>query len=295
MSYISDFVRSQWTKNDASRDEGLSTPDDILRYDNILYGNDRQYQVLDVYRPKNAAPFLPVIVSVHGGGWVYGTKETYQFYCMSLAQQGFAVVNFSYRLAPEHKYPASLEDTNSVFHWVFAHAKEYGFDIRHIFAVGDSAGAHILGMFCNLCTNPLYAKKYSFAPPEGFVPNAIAMNCGVYWMSLSDEEDESLKLMLKDYLPMQGSESELYNINVISHITSAFPPVFLMTAEDDYLKYGAPVLASKLQECNVPFIYRCYRADKYNLGHVFHLNLRQQDAQSCNQEEVAFFRRYCKF
>lgn len=55
---------------------------------------------------------IPVIVSVHGGGWGYGDKERYQYYCMSLAQQGFAVVNFSYRLASKYKFPAPLEDTN---------------------------------------------------------------------------------------------------------------------------------------------------------------------------------------
>lgn len=101
---------------------------------------------LDVYRPKatNIEEKLPVIVSVHGGGWVYGDKEGYQYYCMSLAQRGFAVVNFSYRLAPESKFPASIIDTNLVFGWILDHAEEYGFDTENIFAVGDSAGAHML-------------------------------------------------------------------------------------------------------------------------------------------------------
>lgn len=93
---------------------------------------------------------LPAIVSVHGG-WVYGSKEVYQFYCMSLARRGFAVVNFSYRLAPKHKFPAPLEDANAVFHWVLAHAGEYGFDPERIFAVGDSAGANILRLYSAAC------------------------------------------------------------------------------------------------------------------------------------------------
>ena len=63
-----------------------------------------KWQKLDVYRQKDATGKLPVIVSVHGGGWVYGDKERYQFYCMDLAERGFAVVNFSYRLAPEYKF-----------------------------------------------------------------------------------------------------------------------------------------------------------------------------------------------
>ena len=75
-------------------------------------------------------------------------------YCMDLAQRGFAVVNFSYRLAPENKFPAALEDTNTVFAWVLEHAEQYGFDSEHVFAVGDSAGAHMLGLYAAMCTNP---------------------------------------------------------------------------------------------------------------------------------------------
>ena len=104
MSQASDMVRTEFKKGDDIRDAGLTTPEDIIRYDDIVYGEDPKWQSLDVYRPKSAeGKKLPVIVSVHGGGWVYGDKERYQFYCMNLAQRGFAVVNYTYRLAPEYK------------------------------------------------------------------------------------------------------------------------------------------------------------------------------------------------
>ena len=81
MSKASDTVRIEFKKNDDIRDAGLTTPEDILRYDDIVYGTDPKWQSLDVYRPKAAErKKLPVIVSVHGGGWVYGDKERYQFY-----------------------------------------------------------------------------------------------------------------------------------------------------------------------------------------------------------------------
>ena len=116
MSKISDLFRENFKKSDDIRDAGLTTPEDIVRYDDIVYGQDAEWQILDVYRPKaEEGKKLPVIVSVHGGGWVYGDKECYQYYCMDLAQRGFAVVNYTYRLAPEFKFPSSLEDTNLVF------------------------------------------------------------------------------------------------------------------------------------------------------------------------------------
>ncbi|MCD8019444.1 MAG: carboxylesterase family protein [Clostridiales bacterium] len=93
MSQASDSVRMNFGKGDDIRDAGLTTPDTIQRFDDLRYGNDADCQLLDVYRPKEAhGEVLPVIISVHGGGWVYGDKERYQYYCMSLAERGFSAV-----------------------------------------------------------------------------------------------------------------------------------------------------------------------------------------------------------
>lgn len=293
MSKISDEVRVNFKKSDDVRDAGLSTPSDIVRYDDIVYGADPKRQVLDVYRPKEAeGKRLPVIVSVHGGGWVYGDKERYQYYCMNLAQRGFAVVNFTYRLAPEYKFPASLEDTNLVFTWVLNHAGDFMFDTAHIFAVGDSAGAHILGLYTSMCTNTEYAAEYTFKIPDRFVPNAIALNCGKYEISLvGNSTDERTKLLIADFLPERGNEKELELINVTNHVTKHYPPTFVMTSTGDFLKDQAPIMAAKLASCNVPFIYRFYGDSEHELGHVFHCNIKSEDARLCNDEECNFFRK----
>ena len=176
---------------------------------------------------------------------------------MSLAQKGFAVVNFTYRLAPEFKYPAPLEDTNLVFSWVLEHEAEYNLDTRHIFAVGDSAGGNILGLYCAICTNPEYAGHYSFQVPQGFVPQAVALNCGDYVVEAAhpSPDNHTLELMA-DYLPGKGTKEEMALMNVTAHVTEKFPPVFLMTASGDFLKEQALLMASALTRHNVPFLYR---------------------------------------
>lgn len=189
MSATSDVVRKMFKEGDDIRDAGLTTPEDVARIDNIRYAEDDPCQLLDIYRPSDAAgQRIPVIVSVHGGGWVYGDKERYQYYCMSLAQHGFAVVNFTYRLAPEHKFPASMHDTNLVFAWVLKHCNEFGFDTEHVFGVGDSAGAHMLSMYCAACTDPAYAARIGISTPEGFMPAGVALNCGAYRISVPQEK-----------------------------------------------------------------------------------------------------------
>lgn len=294
MSQESDLIRINWKISDNERDAGLVTPEDIVRYDDIVYGQSPKEQCLDVYRPKESeGQKLPVIVSVHGGGWVYGDKELYQYYCMDLAQRGFAVVNFTYRLAPENKFPAMIEDTNSVFAWVLANGETYGFDLDHVFAVGDSAGAHNLAIYTCICTNPDYAAQYPFQPPAGFAPTAIALNCGVYDVEAekADPNSQLIKL-LADFLPEAGSEKELELLHVASHLTERFSPVFLMTGTDDILRAQAPAFAAELVKKSIPFELHYYGDAKNKLSHVFHCNIRTKDAKRCNQEECEFF---CKF
>ena len=238
---------------------------------------------------------LPVIVSVHGGGWVYGDKERYQYYCMNLAQRGFAVVNFTYRLAPEFKYPAPLEDTNLVFSWVLANKEEYGFDTSHVFALGDSAGGNILGLYCAICTNKEYARKYSFQAPEGFVPQAVALNCGDYIVDAGQpSQDSQIMGLMADYLPHKGTKEELTLLNVTSYVTENYPPVFLMTGTGDHLKDQALFMAEALTRHNVPFQYHFYGNKDNLLPHVFHCNIKSADAKQCNDEECEFFKGFCE-
>lgn len=294
MSIYSDQVRKEFGQADEKRDAGLTTPAEIRRFDNILYGTDETWQKLDVYCPQKAVAEgkkLPVIVSVHGGGWVYGDKERYQYYCMDLARRGFTVVNFTYRLAPEFQFPAPFEDTNLVFAWVKEHGADYFMDTEHIFAVGDSAGANCLAVYAAICTNPVFAKHFTFQTPD-ITLRAIALNNGIASMKCEEKPEDLTSRLMADYMPGGGTKEELWLISPVYHVTADFPPTYLMTAPDDFLKMEAPEFAKKLTEENVPFVYRFYQDAKELLGHVFHLNLRSKMATICNDEECRFFQSY---
>lgn len=296
MSQASDTMRREWKINDAKRDAGLTTPDDIQRFDDIQYGPDPVENKLDVYRPKNTQGKIPVIVSVHGGGWVYGDKELYQFYGMTLAQRGFAVVNFTYRLAPEVKFPAPLEDTNNVISWMYENQEEYSLDMDHVFMVGDSAGGHLCGLYSAICTNPEYAVNYTFKVPNGFVPQAVALNCGAYNPLsevgvLGGEQDQEI---MEDFLPEKGSAKERALVNVTDHVTEKFPPVYLMTCVGDFCRPQAPLLEAALKKNGVYYEFKTYGTEENPLYHVFHLTIQEPEGQKCNDEECDFFRRMMK-
>ena len=284
---VKDFCESNII-DDTKRSEGLTTPPDVKRYDNIFYGPDKEVNFLDVYLPKNTKRKIPVIVSIHGGGWVYGNKDIMQFYCMSLAQHGFAVINFSYRLAPKYKHPTPFIDTNCVFHWVFNNASKYHFDTKNIFAVGDSVGANILSLYCLACCDPTFAQSLQIETPPGFLPSAIGLNCGIYHMKRG-EVDALLDSFADEYFPNKGLVSEYEDTCVINHLHSTFPPSFIVTAEGDFLANQAKPFYECLKGINAETEYRYYGDHDHPLKHVFHIDIKLLEARNCNEEECNFF------
>lgn len=282
MSENSLKIRNSFKEYDDKRDAGLTTPPEIARFDDICYGTDPKWQSLDVYRPKAAEGKLPVIVSFHGGAWVYGDKERYQYYCMELAKHGFTVVNFTYRLAPEFQYPAPLEDANLVFAWVMEHAEEYGFDTEKIFGVGDSAGATGIAMYTCILTNPNFAKCFDFKVPRELKLRGVGLACGLY--SLHTKLDS-----MEDFVPAERMGSAMEELNVIEHVTPDFPPAFIFSSNGDFLREEPGYLLPVLDRCGVAYTYRFLGDDANTLWHVFHLDIRSEAAISINTEMCDFF------
>ena len=106
---------------------------------------------LDVYLPPltrqlaqgEARPATPVVVQIHGGGWVVGQKEAAQLEVLPYLQMGFAAVNVEYRLAKVAPAPAAVEDCRCALRWVLRNAKQFGFDTSKIVVTGGSAGGHL--------------------------------------------------------------------------------------------------------------------------------------------------------
>jgi acetyl esterase/lipase len=298
MSATSDKMRREWLESDNARDAKLTTPENIVRYDDLSYGPDPKWNLLDVYRPKEAgSKKLPVIVIVHGGGWVYGTKETYQFYGMNLAQHGFAVVSYNYRLAPEHKYPSSFEDSAAVAQWIFDHADEYGLDTGNIFLAGDSAGGMMAGVISAIVTDPDYAVLYPTVHfPSGFMPNALLMNCGAYHLFNKDgsPDGESDLDLMHDFLDDEHYEEYKKRLNVVDLVNDKFPPAFIMTAQGDFMRRQAGLLVQEYQNRQIEFVYRMFGNEENPLFHVFHVTIYHPDAVRCNDEECAFLKEYIK-
>ncbi|MCX6620427.1 MAG: alpha/beta hydrolase, partial [Acidobacteria bacterium] len=120
------------------------TAHDYMIRENITYstanGHDNK---LDLYVHRNPTGTHPVMIYIHGGGWLGGTKEMSMFGFLPYIEWGWDVVNVEYRMGGASLAPAAVEDCRCALRWVFDHAAEYKFDTSRVVVTGGSAGGHL--------------------------------------------------------------------------------------------------------------------------------------------------------
>jgi acetyl esterase/lipase len=125
--------------------DALTPEDGYSRTVGVPFGAHSR-QRLDVYRPAAAPGRAPVLVFFYGGGWREGDRASYRFVGQSFASAGYVTVVADYRLWPEVRFPAFVEDGAAAVAWVQRHIASEGGDPNRIFLMGHSAGAHLVAM-----------------------------------------------------------------------------------------------------------------------------------------------------
>ena len=285
MSFASFMMNRMFAKGDAERDSKIPIPEGVTACSDIRYYDGKEF-LTDIYYPEDSNTNLPTIVSIHGGGYVYGSKEIYRRYCMDLAKRGFSVVNFNYRLAPKSKFPAPLVDTNRVMEWICANADKFYLSPDKIFIVGDSAGAQLASQYAAIWSNKEYAKLFDFAVPNINIC-ALGLNCGGY--NLWENAHGERKGIQKDYLGKLNPDDPRFD--VLGAIGKGFPPAHITTAHNDFLKPAAQPMCDLLNERGIEAQCHIYGAeDKKEVAHVFHVNIILDEAKACNDEQTDFFK-----
>ncbi len=240
----------------------------MFRYEvhpNIVYHVANGYEnKLDVYVPPNVSHPVPVVVVIHGGGWVEGRKEERVLEMMPYLQMGFAAVNVEYRLGRFSLAPAAVEDCRCALHWVFANAKQYHFDPSRVVLQGGSAGGHLAlttGMLtpaagfdreCHTSTE----NYWSANPGTSSDPRVAAI---VNWFGITDVLDELHGPNAKGYAVVwvgdQPNADEIARrVSPINYVTSNTPPIITIHGDKDSLvPYSQAVrLHEALDKAKVP-------------------------------------------
>jgi len=136
----------------------VAPSDGIAVTQNKPYGGGPR-RTLDVYAPRDARS-APVVVFFYGGGWETGSKAMYRFVGAALAARDVVVVIPDYRLHPEVRFPAFMDDAAAAVAWTRANAADFGGDPRRLFLMGHSAGGHIAAL---LALDPEYLQSVGMA------------------------------------------------------------------------------------------------------------------------------------
>jgi len=232
-----------------------------------------------VYRAKNAETggvreTLPVVVFFHGGGFVMGTLDTHEPYCRALATEaGAIVVSVDYRLAPENKFPAGVEDSLAATEWVLVNAAQLGGDERRVFVAGDSAGATMATVAALLLRDRGEARRLAgqilLYPVAAYCdpPTAsyVEMSTG-YGLTR-----KGMEWLWGQYLNDASEAKDFRAAPLMAKSLAGLPRAFVVTAEYDVLRDEGQAYARRMQ------------ADGVDVTHVFAEGMNHGFAASANE------------
>lgn len=202
---------------------------------------------------------LPALIYFHGGTGVFCSIETHDGLCRMLANEsGCRVISVGYRLAPEHKFPAAVEDSYAAAQWVLAHTEELGVDPKRIAVGGDSAGATLATVVCQLAKQmggPALALQVLICPVTDLgldSPSRRSFSEGYFF------EMATLDWAMQHYLAADAdvSDSRLSPLRAVD--LRGLPAAHIHTAEFDPFRDDGKAYADALRSAGVPVTYGCY-------------------------------------
>lgn len=241
-----------------------------------------------VYRPSDA-PSLPVVVYLHGGGWVLGSIGDYDSILRPVANRVDAiVVSVEYRLAPDHKFPAALDDAWAATTWVVAHAAEMGGDARRVAVMGDSSGGDLAAVIALMARDegePDLALQVLLYPvvDEEFTSPSMIENASGYLL-----ETERMRWFFRQYLT-DAADGDDWRVSPLRAADLAgVAPALVVTAEYDPLRDQGNAYSARLRDAGVAVEHTEYPG-------VFHgfFGLQQilEPAEQLFEQVVAALRR----
>lgn len=205
-----------------------------------------------IYSPEGGGPF-PGAVYLHGGGWVIGDLDTHDHICRAISKRaGAVVVAVDYRRAPEHQFPAALEDNAEATSWVAANSAALGIDPRRLCIAGDSAGANmatVVAAGARQAQRPRLALQVLVYPVTDLTSFSTASH-----REFGEDHFLTRSLMewfLSHYIPRAADRATPDASPFLAPDLSGLPPALVITAECDPLRDEGEAYARRLQDQGV--------------------------------------------
>ncbi|PFR27561.1 lipase [Bacillus cereus] len=268
----------------------------------IVYDKDGlDNSILDIYSPKDANEKLPVIMWIHGGGFLSGSKEQTQEYGMALANAGYVVANINYAIAPHQKYPGPVLQANQALKFLQNNIAKYGGDMNRLFIGGDSAGAQIASQTAALISNEQLARTMDIHPSiDNKQIKGLLLFCGPYSMDRLDNPKSSIigKWMVHTMFWSYTGEKDvasfprLAELSTVKHVTPNYPPVFLTVGDADPLAPHSADLIDALKQNGVEVESVLFDGTKSELGHEYQFDFASPHAEKTLGKTIEFLNKH---
>jgi acetyl esterase len=215
-----------------------------------------------LYRPRARTGKLPVILYMHGGGWILGNRDSHDQVTAQMAlQTDAAVLSIDYRLAPEHKFPAAFNDCYGVLTWLAANgaALDLDLDVDRLAVAGDSAGGN-LAVAVALAARDRRGPRIVF---QGLIYPSLRFQQAAAIASDNPQSNspgltmESLGIYAQAYLGHPADAQNPYAAPLMAETFADLPPAYIAAAWFDVIRADSEVYAEKLQASGVAATYRC--------------------------------------
>ena len=211
-----------------------------------------------IYRPNLDAPALPGFVYFHGGGHVIGNLDTHDAVVRNLCNgAGCVVVSVDYRLAPEHKFPAAVEDAFAAVQWCAEHGSEIGFDPRRMAVGGDSAGgnlAAVAALMARDADGPAIRLQVLVYPVTDYACDTASYR--TYAQGYGMLEAQSMRWFRDHYLRSEADRLDWRAAPLRAGDLSRLPAALVLTAQCDVLRDEGEAYAQRLRAAGVDVEYR---------------------------------------
>jgi acetyl esterase len=228
-------------------------PDALARVEDLYIPGPGGDVPVRVYSSERGG-LRPALVYFHGGGFVFGNLDTHDAVCRAIAKEsGAVVISVDYRLAPEHKFPAAVDDCYAATVWVAANAERLGIDPSHIVVGGDSAGgnlATVVAMRCRDAGGPTLALQLLLYPVTDMssLETVSHRECGEgYFLTRAAMDWFTGHYVGSAELARHPEVSPLLVTDL-----SGLPPALVITAEFDPLRDEGEAYGQRLQQAGVP-------------------------------------------
>lgn len=259
--------RKEFEQFSASRSIPAKVLDGVREEHNICYKKDGdRAHMMDLYYPNTVKIPTPVVINIHGGGLIMGSKEFNRHFCINLCKMGFLVFSVEYRLCPEATVFHQLEDIYAAMNYIDGLMPQLKAELGHCYMVGDSAGAMLAMYTSAIQRNPRLAKAAGILPSHLEIMS-LALISGMFYTTRKDSIGLILsKAFYGDHYKKHPFYPYLNPDNIA--VSMYLPPCMLITSKHDNLRHYTYDFAASIRQNRAPCILRDYGSDP-NLTHAF--------------------------